>query len=62
MQLEQLPEPIHRLILDYKAEFDRILRLKAFFDTVMRNLLFWGILTRMTSVLGKKKLNGVYYW
>ena len=39
MQLEELPEPICRLILDYKAEFDRILRLQAFFDTVMRHLL-----------------------
>ncbi len=40
MQLEDLPEPIKAIILDYKAEFDRILRLKRFFDMVMANLLF----------------------
>ncbi len=37
---EQLPEPIWALILEYKAEFDRLLRLKRFYDFVIANLFY----------------------
>ena len=40
MQLEDLPPEIKAIILDYKAEFDRLLRFKQFFDLIMSHLLF----------------------
>lgn len=40
MQLEELPQPIMALILDYKAEFERLERFQRFLDYIMNNLLF----------------------
>ena len=41
MQLDDLPRPIMQLILEYKAELDRLLEFHAFFDHVMYHLLYF---------------------
>ena len=51
MQLEELPSEIKSIILDYKAEFDRLLRFQHFFDTIMRHLLFWHLFRFLDTVL-----------
>ena len=40
MHLQDLPPEIRLIILDYKAEFDRILRFQAFYNHIMHILQF----------------------
>ena len=51
MQLEDLPPEIKSIILQYKAEFDRLLRFKHFFDVIMSHLLFWPPFCFLDTVL-----------